>query len=118
VDGDRNSCFFHQSATNRKRGCSILRIKDTSGIWIEELPAIKQKFLVDFSTRFTSARGTRSGVNGFLATPVVTAEENAGLIKPVTDEEIYTAVFQLDPHKAPGSDGFGGVFLSRSLGRY
>ena len=65
---------------------------------------------MDFSTRFTSARGTRSGVNAFLATPIVTAKENTDLIKPVTDEEIYTAVFQMDPHKAPGSDGFGASF--------
>jgi len=45
-----------------------------------------------------------------LATTVVTAEENADLIKPVTHEEIYKAVFQMDPHKAPGSDGFGASF--------
>jgi len=30
VDGDRNSRYFHHSATSRKRGCSILRIKDES----------------------------------------------------------------------------------------
>jgi len=65
---------------------------------------------VDFSSRFSSAHGPRSGVHGLLATHVVTAEENADLIKPVTDEEIYTAVFQMDPHKAPGSDGFGASF--------
>ena len=45
-----------------------------------------------------------------MATTVVTAEKNADLIKPVTDEEIYTAVFQMDPHKAPGSYGFGASF--------
>ena len=88
----------------------ILRIKDTSGIWIEELAAIQQKFLVDYSSRFNSAHGTRSRTFGFLALPVVTAEENADLIKPVTDDEIYTAVFQMDPYKAPGPDGFGASF--------
>ena len=74
------------------------------------MTAIKQKFIVDFSTRFTSTRGAHSGVNGILASPVVTAQENADLIKPVTDEEICTAVLQMDPHKAPGSDGFGASF--------
>ena len=54
VDGDRNSRFFHQTATTRKRGCSIPRIKDTAGIWLEELPAIQQKFIMDFSSHFTS----------------------------------------------------------------
>jgi len=63
-----------------------------------------------FSDRFTSARGVLLELNGNLAFPVVTAEENADLIKPVTEDEIYTAVFQMDPHKAPGSDGFGASF--------
>jgi len=46
-----------------------------------------------------------------LTSPVVTAEENVALIKPVTDEEIYDAVFQMDPHKSPGSDGFRASFF-------
>jgi len=45
-----------------------------------------------------------------LTSPIVNAEENVDLIKPVTDEEIYDAVFQMDPYKAPGSDGFGASF--------
>jgi len=46
-----------------------------------------------------------------LTSPVVTDEENAALIKPVTDVEIYDAVFQMDPYKAPGPDGFGASFF-------
>ena len=42
---------------------------------------------------------------------MVTAEENECLIKPVSDDEIYNAIFQMDPHKAPGSDGFGASFF-------
>ena len=50
-------------------------------------------------------------LNYTLASPVVAAVENADLIKPVTEEEIHAAVFQMDPHKAPGSDGFGASFF-------
>jgi len=85
-------------------------IKDPSGIWIEDPEEIRQKFIQDYKHHFTSARGSLAEPPGNLANPVVTAEENAELIKPVTDEEIYTAVFQMDPHKAPGSDGFGASF--------
>jgi len=111
VDGDRNSRYFHHSATSRKRGCTILRIKDESGVWLDDFASIQQKFIMDFSTRFTSARGAPLGFNGPLASPMVTAEENAWLTKPVSDDEIYNAVFQIDPHKAPGSDGFGASFF-------
>ena len=50
-------------------------------------------------------------LNGALALPIVTADENTNLIKPVTDDEICNVVFQMDPHKAPGADGFGASFF-------
>jgi len=111
VDGDRNSRYFHQSVNTRKHSCTIFRIKDTSGIWLEDPPVIRQKFIQDFSNRFTSARGALAELNCKLTSPVVTAVENAALIKLVTEDEIHTAVFQIDPHKAPGSDGFGAFFI-------
>jgi len=110
VDGDRNSRYFHHSANARKRSSTILRIKDTTGIWLEDPLVIRQQFLHDLSNRFISARGTLAELNCQLTSSVVTAVENAALIKPVTEEEIHTAVFQMDPHKAPGSDGFGASF--------
>jgi len=52
-----------------------------------------------------------------LAPLLITVEENLDLIKLVTENEIYAAVFQMDPHKAPGLDGFGASF-PRSLDHY
>jgi len=49
IDGDRNSRYFHQSAKTRNRNCSILRIKDPSGIWIEDPAVIRQQFLQDYT---------------------------------------------------------------------
>jgi len=110
VDGDRNSRYFHQAAKIKKRNCSIIRIKDASGIWLDDIHVIRQQFLHDFTQRFTSARESLTRLNCTLTTPVVTTEENDALIQPITDAEIYDAVFQMDPHKAPGSDGFGASF--------
>ena len=56
-------------------------------------------------------RGGNAEIHGTLAPPIVTPVENADLIKPVTDEEIHAAVFQMDPHKTPGSDIFGPSFF-------
>jgi len=99
-----------QSTKMKNRNCSILRIKDASSIWIEDIHVIRQQFLQDFTQRFTSARASLARLNCTLTTPVVTTEENDSLIRPITDEEIYDAVLQMDPHKAPGSDGFGASF--------
>ena len=111
VDSDRNSRYFHQYAKMRNRKCSILRIRDASGIWIEDIHVIRQHFIQEFTKRFTSARLSSARLNGTLSSPVVTSEENDLLIRPVSDSEIHNAVFQLDPHKAPGSDGFGASFF-------
>ena len=102
--------IFFTNANNRKRHCSIIRIKDVSGVWLEELHVIRQKFIDDFSDRFTSTRRSLSAFNFTLASPVITAEENFELIKPVTEDDTYSAVFQMDLHKAP-SDGFGASFF-------
>ena len=110
VDGDRASRYFHQSARKKKQKCSILRIKDPSGIWLEDPLLVRQRLIQDYKSRFSSARGSLIPLTGHLADPVITAEENEALIRPVTEEEIHTAVFQMNPHKAPGSDGFGASF--------
>ena len=65
----------------------------------------------DFSDCFTSAHRSLSAFNSTLASPVITTEENFELIKPITEDEIYSAVFQMDPHKAPDSDRFGASFF-------
>ena len=111
VDGDRHSRFFHQCITNRKHRSSLVRIKDDTGVWLEQLPMIQQKFIADFASRFTSSRQLSSMNLSNLALATVTAQENLDLIRPVTVNEIHTALFDMDPHKAPGPDGFGASFF-------
>ena len=110
VDGDRNSRYFHHSAKRKSNQSAILRIQDASGIWIEDIPGIRHHIIQDFIQRFTSARESLTRLNSNLTSPVVTTEENENLIRPINDEEIYNPVFQMDLHKAPGSDGFGASF--------
>ena len=111
VDGDRNSRFFHQSAVHRKQRCSIVRLKDDAGVWLEQLPLIQQKFIDDFSSRFASERHSRIVSLNNLACHTVTAQDNLDLIRPVTENEIHTTLFGMDPYKAPGPDGFGASFF-------
>jgi len=116
VDGDRNSRYFHRAAHTRKRTNNILRIKSATGIWLEDTHSVSQQFIHDLSHRFTSARGHHAVLHDTLISSMVTPGENADLIEPVTNEEIHTAVFQMDPHKAPGSDGFGASFFQDHWG--
>jgi len=111
VDGDRQSRFFHQSIKNRKDRFSLIRIRDDTGVWLEHAPIIQQKFIADFTARFTSSRHSPSMNLRNLALPSISAEENLELTKAVTVNEIYSALFDMDPHKAPGPDGFSASFF-------
>lgn len=49
---------------------------------------------------------------------VVTEAMNATLCSPISDLEIKEAVFNIGGSKAPGSNGFQGVFFQFFLGYY
>jgi len=40
-------------------------------------------------------------------------EDNLERIRPMSEEEIYAVIFQMDPYKAPGLDGFGASFYQQ-----
>jgi hypothetical protein len=68
----------------------------------------------DFFQNLYTAEGTL-GMNDVIDTVPsrVTAEMNASLVAPYTEEEIKKALFQMFPTKAPGPDGFPAHFFQR-----
>ena len=109
VNGDRNSHFFHQSMKTRKTRSRIVKLKDSSGVWVEKPDQIKQLFINDFTTRFKSAPVSPSNIDMKILN-VVSTVDNDTLLQSILDSEIKEAVFQMDKFKAPGPDGFGAAF--------
>ncbi|TQD71025.1 hypothetical protein C1H46_043451 [Malus baccata] len=112
-DGDANTKFFHQSTMQRRRRNQVLKLKDEDGRWEERPHRIKQ--LVDnyFIHLFTSM-GNRSWGSVLEHVPTsMTASMNTNLLAPISDDEIRDVVMQMDGFKAPGPDGFSGVFYHK-----
>ena len=110
VNGDRNSRFFHQSMKTRKTRSRIVKLKDSSGVWVEDPDQIKQLFITDFTARFKSAPVSPSNIDMEMLN-VVSTVDNETLLQSVLDSEIKEDLFQMDKFKAPGPDGFGAAFF-------
>ena len=112
-EGDNNTKFFHRKASSQRRKNKIDALQKPDGSVTEDHGTIKSMTREFYANLFTS-EGTY-GMDAVLNTvPTrVTNDMNADLIKPYTEEEVKTALFQMVPSKAPGPDGFPAHFFQR-----
>ncbi|KAF7128180.1 hypothetical protein RHSIM_Rhsim11G0009900 [Rhododendron simsii] len=111
--GNRNSKFFHTTLIQRRQRNQILRLKAHDGVWKESDGDINLEIGHYFSSLFTTdgPRDISSTIE--FITPKISGEMNRSLTKHVADEEIRVAVFQLGALKAPGPDGYPGLFFQK-----
>lgn len=114
-EGDRNTKYFHTVTKTKRARNNITAITDAEGIVYRGDSEISSAATQYFNNLFKS-----SHISETLLTDIfrdfpqrVTEEINADLTKEVTDEEIRKAVFDIGPHKAPGPDGFTGIFYQQ-----
>ena len=108
--GDRNTRFFHQSATQRRRQNFIESLQDNNGVVQTGDSGVAAIFLQYFQELFKTTGPTNltpilSGVSS-----VVTREMNANLGKEFTAGEVAFALKQMTPTSAPGPDGMPLLF--------
>jgi hypothetical protein len=114
--GDRNTRYYHACANARKKSNQILRIPDVEGREWESEEEVQNAFLNYFSGLFKSGR---AGDMSQCLQPIVcrvTEEMNKDLLENFTREEIYGALQQMAPLKAPGPDGFPVEFFQKNWG--
>lgn len=116
IYGDRNSKFFHTSLVQKRQRNQLLRLKALDGTWKESKNDINAEIGTYFSSLYQD-EGPRE-LSSALAhvSPLITEDVNEALLKTVGDFEIKTAVFQLGTLKAPGSDGYPGLFFQKFWG--
>jgi hypothetical protein len=112
-EGDKNTHFFHQRASRRKKKNQISRLARPDGSITED-----KEELMTLSRNFYDNLYTSEGTSGMetvlQAVPIlVTSEMNAKLIAPYQAEEVKATLFQMYPTKASGPDGFPAHFFQR-----
>ncbi|CAN1818839.1 LINE-1 reverse transcriptase homolog, partial [Linum perenne] len=112
-EGDRNTAFFHATTVHRRQRNHITRLKNQEEEWTStptELENLTKSFFVDL---FTARQQVDSSLILPLLPKLVSDEINYNLTRPVSDEEIRTAVFALGAAQSPGPDGYNGHFYRK-----
>ncbi|KAL0396708.1 UNVERIFIED_CONTAM: putative mitochondrial protein [Sesamum calycinum] len=112
-EGDRNTSYFHNRASFRRRTNDISRIKNGDGQWLDKEDDIRSHiedyFGEIFRSRNPSEEELEKGTEAISAR--VTDQMLQELSLPFTAEEISKALSQMAPLKSPGPDGMPPFFF-------
>ncbi|KAA3453657.1 reverse transcriptase [Gossypium australe] len=111
--GDRNTAFFHRSATHRKRKNLINELKNEAGSLVTEMDAIHNLATEYFKEMFSSKEVSNCDrlIESFF--PSITNEHNNMLMAAFREEEVAEAIKSIAPLKASGKDGFPALFYQK-----
>lgn len=107
---DRNTKYFHACATQRKHRANNQKIQNMEGIECKAHEQIEVAFVSYYSELFRAGR--EEDMEDCLGAQdrKVTEEMNQKLLVDLTVEEIYAAMHDMQPIKAPGPDDFSVCF--------
>ncbi|GMI99219.1 hypothetical protein HRI_003591200 [Hibiscus trionum] len=111
--GDRNTTYFHRSATQRKKKNKVSRLDDGNNSMTTDEGKMGEIAREYFTSLFNS-KGVGdcgeilSGINR-----CITDEMNSALEREFTKDEVFAALNSMSLLKAAGADGLGVVFYKR-----
>lgn len=109
--GNRDTKFFHQKATQRKKRNRIEELMDDDGRkWSDSINIAR--VLTDYFTGlFSTSNPTDIETATSLVANRLTEGHLAILNSPFSREEVEEGVFHMHPTKAPGIDGLPALFF-------
>jgi hypothetical protein len=113
-DGDRNTKFFHASASQKQRRNRIERITDRLGRNCDSQATVEQAFVHYFQDIFTTSNphdidACTEAIEGRLLSNL-----KDRLTATYTEDKVYSALMQMAPLKAPEPDGFAADFYQQN----
>nr|XP_023894138.1 uncharacterized protein LOC112006071 [Quercus suber] len=113
TEGDRNTCFFHSRATQRKRRNCIKNICNHEDEMCTDQEQIAATFVEFYKHLFTSSTPEMNSADLDSIPQVVTREMNEILVGEFQEWEVEAALNQMGPLKAPGPDGMPPLFYQK-----
>ena len=102
TDGERNTNFFHQKASNRKQWNVIHSHCDSGGDWQDD-DKVVEGIILDYFTSIFSSNDTTDMADLLDAVqPIVTKAMNDYLTCEFSPDEVHRALKQMHPKKSPG----------------
>jgi hypothetical protein len=109
--GDECTKFFHAMATISHRQNTISQILNEDGIWVQDHSGKEALLWSTFKNRLGVSTGVTMLFNlDILVTPRDNLDTLGG---PIYREQIDSLVKRLPSDKAPGPDGFNGLFIKK-----
>ncbi|XP_077221623.1 uncharacterized protein LOC143855390 [Tasmannia lanceolata] len=107
--GDSNTEYFHSAMSMRRNQNQIQAIEDDNGELCTEPKGIADILVNHFSCLLNH----NCPMTGDLPAPQykLSLDDARDLVRPFQAEEIKEVVFKCDGNRAPGPDGFNGVFF-------
>jgi hypothetical protein len=112
--GDHNTKFFHTKTIIRRKRNKIHGIHLPNGIWCTDDSTLKDEAQNYFKKLFCAPNLSNIiGMDDGHLSPSLNNEACQSLSKQVTKDEVTQALNQMNPFKAPGPDGFQGIFFKQ-----